>query len=132
MTWSWKRPIWRTANGVFPAIRPPCTAPGNTPTQSLQTDTVKVTAAHHPLCGQHLPVVRFQRFAGQPAVVVMHPDGSRLRLPLEWTSAASPELTDTATTDLCLSVSGLEALADWLDHRSASEGASPDCAEGLA
>ncbi len=77
-------------------------------------------------------MVRFQRFAGQAAVVVLLADGSHLRLPLEWTSAGPPELTGTATTDLYLSVSGLEALADWLDRLSASEGASPDCGEGLA
>lgn len=45
----------------------------------------------HPLCGQSLPVVQAYRDrSGHCFVHVKHPDGSVLRLPVEWTDRVGP------------------------------------------
>ncbi len=52
---------------------------------------MRVTAAHHPLAGQTLTVVRRTRYAGEPQLVVERADGGRQLLPMRCVAPESAE-----------------------------------------
>src|SRR5947209_9141987 len=62
----------------------------NTRLSDAQIQQVRITAPHHPLRGQGLPVVRRLVKQGEPQAVVVVPSGSTQLIPLRWTDAGAP------------------------------------------
>ena len=74
-----------------------------------------ITHPHHPLCGQHLPVLRIRRGAN-PDVIVLLPDGTHAAVALHLTDYVvnpdtSSALSPTATL---LDVDGLRQAAQFI------------------
>ena len=67
---------------------------------------VRVTRAHHPLLGQEFEVLK----VSAKNVVVQLPDGSRLRLPRQWTDDGSPVAADGCEEANRLTIDGLQCL----------------------
>ena len=72
-----------------------------------------VTLPVHPFHGMALPVIRLERDQqGHRYVIVEHPHGGQLRLPLDWTDRAAPAAPPQVNgRDVRLSIRGLRALA---------------------
>ena len=71
---------------------------------------MRVTAAHHPLAGQLVLVVRHKRHEGEPHLVIEGPDGGRQLLPARHAEPAGAVPTATAVP-LRFTAGGLRALA---------------------
>ncbi|MDP2703406.1 MAG: hypothetical protein Q8P98_15190, partial [Candidatus Rokubacteria bacterium] len=72
-----------------------------------------VTLPVHPFHGMALAVMRLERdHQGRRYVIVEHPHGGQLRLPLDWTDRAAPAAPPQLNgRDVRLSLRGLRALA---------------------
>ena len=72
-----------------------------------------VTLPIHPFAGMTLALVRVERdHQGHRYVIVEHPHGGQLRLPLDWTDRAAPAAPPQLNgRDVRLSLRGLRALA---------------------
>ena len=72
-----------------------------------------VTLPVHPFHGMALAVMRMERdHQGRRYVIVEHPHGGQLRLPLDWTDRAAPAAPPQLNgRDVRLSIRGLRALA---------------------
>jgi hypothetical protein len=57
---------------------------------------VMITAPHHPLCGQVLPVVRRLHKQGEPQFVVRLPSAATQLIPARWTASSPPGSTPAA------------------------------------
>jgi hypothetical protein len=77
-------------------------------------ETVTITLPIHPLVGRELTVERLKRQSGRQYVMVEHPDGSRVGVPLDWTDRWPSTRGESAAR---LDAQGLEqasvAIADW-------------------
>ena len=84
-----------------------------TPGENLPPERVTVTLPIHPFHGMALAVVRLERdHQGHRDVIVEHPHGGQLRLPLDWTDRAAPAVPPQVNgRDVRLSLRGLRALA---------------------
>src|SRR3712207_7457773 len=73
--------------------RPPRSTlfPYTTLFRSRHVQRLRVTAAHHPLAGQTLTVVRRTRYADEPQLVVERADGGRQLLPTHCVAPESAE-----------------------------------------
>jgi len=74
---------------------------------------VTVTLPIQPFAGMALALVRLERdHQGRRYVIVEHPHGGQLRLPLDWTERAAPASPPQVNgRDVRLSIRGLRALA---------------------
>ena len=52
---------------------------------------MRVTHPFHPLYGQSLPLLYRGHTGEEPWVVLQRPDGSVVRLPIEWTDLRTPD-----------------------------------------
>ena len=68
-------------------------------------ETVTITLPIHPLVGRELTVERLKRQSGRQYVMVEHPDGSRVGIPLDWTDRW-PSVQRTDETDAWLNFGG--------------------------
>ena len=93
--------------------RCPRRAPRNAPPPTPFSDQVTITLPGHPLRGRPLVLVRLiHSRVGDNYADVEHPDGSPLRVPLEWTDRSIPSPVPTLDgREVCLSVAGLLHLA---------------------
>lgn len=77
-------------------------------------ETVTITLPIHPLIGRELAVERLKRQGGRQYVMVEHPDGSRVGVPLDWTDRWPSARGESAAR---LDAQGLKqagaAVADW-------------------
>ena len=85
--------------------------------------SVVVTLPIHPLAGQVVNVEGFKRQSGRQYVLVRHPDGSRVGLPLDWTDRWPRRLVgDVSGRQVLLDPAGLKraalAVADWRSRAS--------------
>lgn len=53
--------------------------------KSVPWESVVITLPIHPLAGQCVPVDGLKKQSGRQYVLVRHPDGSKVGLPLDWT-----------------------------------------------
>ena len=102
---------WRA--GVAGGARSWRRAPRNAPPPTPSSDQVTITLPGHPLRGRPLVLLRLLRSrTGDGYADVEHPDGSPLRVPLEWADRSIPSPVPTLDgREVCLSVAGLLQLA---------------------
>jgi hypothetical protein len=86
---------------------------------------VRVTAAHHPLAGQTLTVVRRTRYAGEPQLVVERADGGRQLLPTRCVALGSAEPSTTSPA-LIFTPGSLRALADLVSSLAGAPRQTPE------
>src|SRR5581483_2073882 len=83
----------------------------NTRLSDAGSQQLRITAPHHPLTGQSLPVVRRLVKQGEPHAVLAVPSGSPQLIPLRWTNAdASPHDRAAGARTPLLSVASLRGL----------------------
>ena len=82
--------LWNSSKRWWPSFRQ---QQQNTPTAVKNRDTVTIIVPVHPFFNRQLVVVRNEREqkSGRRYVVVEHPAGGLLRLPIEWTDQSAPQ-----------------------------------------
>jgi uncharacterized protein DUF5372 len=77
---------------------------------------VTITHPHHPLCGQHVQIIRIRRGV-DPDLVIRLPDGAHAAIAMSGTDYASlPAIEDASGSSPLLALDGLWQAAQFIAH----------------